>query len=189
MQPALQTHTLEAEIAELLSCRRFSPTWYQYRWSFIFGVAFVTTLAGYLSYVLFGLTPPLALIVLAVVVFVTGSILDRVTTHRVSSLKPQYDAKNLAFEFTESNPYLPSHPTLRDMIWGVPTILEAFAFIATCFLPLACLSLGVGMLLVSASNHRLLGQARYQLELFDLMTTNKEIPASEYLYAIPTVTG
>lgn len=155
-------------MAELLTSRRFSQQWYQSRGLRPF-FALVTVLLGYISISLFGLTPPLVLSMVSILLVIVGVLMDTITTYSVFTTKARYDALGLEFTAKEVNPLLPDEPTAREIFLGKPNYVALGFILITFFIPLIGWGLFLALFTVSLNNYRTRQQSLYQLELFDTM--------------------
>lgn len=166
MPSASSPYQLEATMASLLSSHRFSLKWYQGDRVRI-GFAILITILGYLSVLAFRLHPPLSLSVLSLSVLFLGVLADVVSTHRLTLVKRYFDARDLNFPFREANPLLSDIPSLRELIWGKPSLLAVVTGIVTFFVPLVGWGVAASLFAVSLNNNRNRQHALYQLRLYD----------------------
>lgn len=192
MHPAPHPYQLEAKMARLLSSHEFSQHWQQGN-KHVVMFAILITFLGYVSVFAFGLHPPLGLSLVSILLLLLGLVADSLTTYRIFSIKPRFDERGLEFSIKEANPLMSPFPTPLEIFFGKPALLAAIAIVATFFIPLAGWGVAATLFTVSLNNHNNRKQAQCELQLYDTMTERlgkrKEIPAKEYLYAIPTVTG
>jgi len=62
---------------------------------------------------------------------IVGKALDTFTTHALFRLRPLLHSRGLDFPFVETNPFLPPHPTLRQLIFSWPSLLEFLSWVAS----------------------------------------------------------
>lgn len=107
-------------------------------------------------------------------VVVLATVCDIISTDRFVQLAPEYEKRGLEPRFYETNPLLPSQPTLKQQLWHVITLLHALAVLGAYFIPLAGWGLAAASFLAALNNARNRKQALYELHLYDMMPGREE---------------
>lgn len=174
MQSLPQSYKLEADMAAILSSHRYSQHWYQRKWLAIVLVAITIYILGIVSITLFGLHPPLSLSLISMVVVVVALVCDVISTDRLVKVAPEYEKRGVEPWFHETNPLLPSQPTLKQQVWHVTTLLHVVVVLGVYFIPLPGWGFAAGSFLAALNNTRYRKQALYELQLHDMMPTRGE---------------
>jgi hypothetical protein len=112
--------------------------------------------------------PPLWLSIIVSIIYLMVVILDNYTTILVSNLHPAAQERGLYYAFDERNPFLPSIPTTRDLVFGFRAHLADMIMLTFSFvIPALGIALTLSRVFTCMNNY--LGYKRFKLaiELFD----------------------
>lgn len=193
MPPTYKASEDHIAIVEALGGLVFKEKWYQRDESWWEDVlAFLLCVSP--SLLLFGLKPPITVAIASIVLYIISEIADTHTTYQCTELKPEFEKRGVPFPLREKNRFLSDVPTLRELVFSVPTLVVLGASLMSFILPGFVWATTYHKLRVSASNHRLNQQTRYELSLYKKLageghTKQRDTRIANISQAIPTVTG
>lgn len=193
MPPAFKVNEDDIAIIEALSTLVFKEKWYQRDESWWEDVL-VFLLCVVPSLLMFGFKPPITVAIVSIVLYIFSAIADIYTTYQGFYLQPEFKKKGVPFPLRETNPFLSNVPSLRELVFGIPTLVVLGASLISFVIPGFVWATTYHKLRVTASNHRLNHLTRYQLSLYKRLagedrTKQRDTRIANISQAIPTVTG
>jgi len=127
------------------------------------------------------LSPPLALSVFGLVVYMVGFAADSLTTWQMFRLVPEYERRGVPFPLEEKNPFMKKEPTLWEQIVNLSTLFSLAIAVIAWIAPAIGIAGGVVHATAASNNRRQARRLNVQLRLLDLHSGKKAVRARNTL--------
>lgn len=132
---------------------RYPVAWYE-RKKYLAGLILALGTTGWWAQRQLGLFPNPWLSLASVLAYIFGWTYDTYETHTAVLMKKHFDKVGLEFPWIESALFLPKHPTLKEQILSLSTIMVLLLVASSFFLPSLGFAAGIGHLLAGYTNLR-----------------------------------
>lgn len=114
------------------------------------------------------LSPPVALSVIGLLVYLVGFVADLLTTRQTFRLVPEFERRQVIFPLEEKNPFMKEKPNLWEQIVNLSTLFSLAIAVVAWIAPAIGIAGGVVHATAASNNRRQVRRLKVQLRLLDL---------------------